>query len=141
MHGCGSDRALFPMEGLEGKADDFFEALVLEPAIEAFLLPGGELAFVPGIGLAAPGGDLANDLGDAGLVEVVVFGQFRLGFAGGLPGEEDFLVAGGGGGAFAGFARGEHGRFSGETGSKFKVQSWEQEQEQEMKHMYIYERK
>ena len=125
MHGCGSDRALFPMEGLEGKADDFFEALVLEPAIEAFLLPGGELAFVPGVGLAAPGGDLANDLGDAGLVEVVVFGQFRLGFAGGLPGEEDLLVAGGGGGAFAGLARGEHGRVSGKRvqSSKFKVGS------------------
>jgi hypothetical protein len=110
MDGGGGEGALFLVEGLDGLAGDGVEALVLEPAIEAFLLAGGELAFFTRVGFAAPVGDFADDLGDAALGELVLFGELFLGFAGDLVSEKDFLVAGGGGGAFAGLAdRDGHG--------------------------------
>jgi hypothetical protein len=119
------DGPLLVIEGLQGLAGDGVQTLVFEPAIEAFLLAGGGLAFFARVGFATPVGHVADDLGDAALEEAVLLGELGLGFAGDLPGDVDFLVAGGRGGAFAGFAdRRRHGeapeRVS-ETGFEFRV--------------------
>ena len=112
--GGGFDGALLLVEMAEGFAGDGVEALDFQPAAEAFLLGFAEFALGGGVAFAAPGGDAADDLGDAALGEVKISRELELGFAGDGVGDVDFLIAGGGGWAFAGAASwfgGCHGSF------------------------------